>query len=434
MNYAIEIDNVWKKYRLYQDRSTTFKERVLFRNRGKYQEHTVLKGINLKIEKGKSLGLIGENGSGKSTLLKLMSRIIYPDQGNITMIGKVSSLLELGAGFHQDFTGLENIYMNAAIFGLQKKEIDKKLNNIIEFSELGKFIDSPVRTYSSGMYMRLAFSIAINVEPEILLIDEILAVGDDSFQRKCFSKMQEFSGSGCTLVIVSHSLNDIKKVCNEVVWLNKGKLELIGEPDYVIDQYKQESIIKDVEKGKSESLEISKADNNKIIDSSPERDKLNDMRKTDSGGVSGVGTTPDRWGSQEAVIDDVKILNIRGEETILFPYSEDITILIKYKVNSIIRNVVFGLGIFLRDGTRCYGTNTDLAGIKIEQLEPGQEGYVRLNINRVCLVDGEYLINLAIHNKEGFTYDYHHRLYDFRIFSGSKDIGIMRPQVNWQIY
>lgn len=191
----------------------------------------------MDIRKGESVCLIGTNGSGKSTLLKLMTKIIYPNEGTIETNGKLTSLLELGAGFHPDFTGRENIYFNAAVFGLTRKEIEKRVDDIIEFSELGDFIDNPIRTYSSGMYMRLAFSIAINVDAEILLIDEILAVGDQHFQDKCFDKLRELRDSEKTIVIVSHSLDTVKDLCNRAVWIYKGEFRLDGDPVYVIDEY-----------------------------------------------------------------------------------------------------------------------------------------------------------------------------------------------------
>ncbi|UUZ83048.1 ABC transporter ATP-binding protein [Paenibacillus sp. P26] len=181
---AIKIENVWKKYKIYQDKPITLKEKFLYRSKGVFQEKWVLQDVSITIPKGKMVGLIGRNGSGKSTLLKILTKILMPDKGYVEINGRVSSLLELGAGFHMDFTGRENIYMNASIFGLSRKEIDKKLEEIIEFSELSNYIDNPVRTYSSGMYMRLAFSIAIHVDPDVLLIDEILAVGDSAFQKK----------------------------------------------------------------------------------------------------------------------------------------------------------------------------------------------------------------------------------------------------------
>ncbi|MFQ7171898.1 MAG: ABC transporter ATP-binding protein [Thomasclavelia ramosa] len=222
---AIEIRDMSKDFKLIYDKPTTLKERLVFWNRSKPEWHHVLKNINLDIKKGDTVALVGTNGSGKSTLLKLMTKIIYPNEGTIETNGKLTSLLELGAGFHPDFTGRENIYFNAAVFGLTRKEIEKRVDDIIEFSELGDFIDNPIRTYSSGMYMRLAFSIAINVDAEILLIDEILAVGDQHFQDKCFDKLRELRDSEKTIVIVSHSLDTVKDLCNRAVWISEVKAD-----------------------------------------------------------------------------------------------------------------------------------------------------------------------------------------------------------------
>ena len=234
---AIDVNHVTKTFKLYSDKPQTLKERLVRGWKNKIEERVVLKDINLEIKKGETVALIGVNGSGKSTLLKLMTKIIYPNKGTLKTYGKLTSLLELGAGFHPDFTGRENIYFNAAIFGLTKKEIDDRLQSIIEFSELGDFIDSPVRTYSSGMYMRLAFSVAINVDAEILLIDEILAVGDQHFQDKCFAKLEELTKSKMTIVIVSHSLDSIKKLCNRAIWINEGVVARDGNCSDVIDEY-----------------------------------------------------------------------------------------------------------------------------------------------------------------------------------------------------
>ena len=237
---AIEIKHVTKSFKIYYDKASTLKEHLLFWKRNESELYTALKDINLDIKKGETVGLIGVNGSGKSTLLKLMTKIIYPTKGEIITHGKLTSLLELGAGFHQDFTGRENIYFNAAIFGLTRQEIDKRLDEIIGFSELGEFIDNPVRTYSSGMYMRLAFSIAINVDAEILLIDEILAVGDQHFQEKCFNKLQELKESDKTIVIVSHSLDQIENLCTRAIWINNGLVEMDDTPSKVIPEYLKE--------------------------------------------------------------------------------------------------------------------------------------------------------------------------------------------------
>ena len=234
---AIGVKNLYKSFTIYYDKANTLKERILRFGKGKKEKREILKGINLEIKKGEVVGLIGVNGSGKSTLLKLMTKIIYPTKGAVETQGKLTSLLELGAGFHPDFSGRENIYFNASIFGLTKKEIDKRLEKIIEFSELQAFIDNPVRTYSSGMYMRLAFSVAINVDADILLIDEILSVGDQHFQEKCFQKIEELKAEGKTIVFVTHGMGAVKRFCTRAVWLHQGEIKMDGDTDKVIDEY-----------------------------------------------------------------------------------------------------------------------------------------------------------------------------------------------------
>lgn len=236
----IIVENVYKTFNIYMDKANSLKEKLLFWNRNKREKREVLKNINLTINDGEAVALIGVNGSGKSTLLKLMTKIIYPNKGKITTNGKLTSLLELGAGFHPDFTGRENIYFNASIFGLTRSEINARLDKIIEFSELGSYIDNPVRTYSSGMYMRLAFAIAINVDADILLVDEVLAVGDQHFQDKCIAKMKELKEEGKTMVFVTHSLGTVKEFCNRAVWLKDGEIKIDGNPEEVIEKYLEE--------------------------------------------------------------------------------------------------------------------------------------------------------------------------------------------------
>ena len=237
---AIEVNDVDKSFKVYYDKANTLKERILFWNRNRHEVREVLSDITLTIRKGETVALVGINGSGKSTLLKLMTQIIYPNKGTIKTYGKLVSLLELGAGFHPDFSGRENIYFNASIFGLSKKEIDARLDDIISFSELGEYIDNPVRTYSSGMYMRLAFSIAINVDAEILLIDEILAVGDKHFQERCYEKMMELKKEGKTMVFVTHSMSAVKTFCDRAVWLSNGRIRMDGNTEDVVNEYLKE--------------------------------------------------------------------------------------------------------------------------------------------------------------------------------------------------
>ncbi len=235
--YAIEVKDMTKNFKIYSDKPSTLKERLVFWNKNNKEIRSVLKNINLNINKGETVALIGTNGSGKSTLLKLMTKIIYPTKGSIKTNGKLTSLLELGAGFHPDFTGRENIYFNASIFGLTKDEIESRMDDIISFSELEEFIDNPIRTYSSGQYMRLAFSIAINVDADILLIDEILAVGDQHFQDKCFAKLKELKESNKTIIIVTHNLYQVKELCTRAVWIYNGEIRMDGNPEKIVDEY-----------------------------------------------------------------------------------------------------------------------------------------------------------------------------------------------------
>ena len=237
----IVVEHVYKTFNIYMDKANSLKEKMLFWKRNRKEKREVLKDINLTIKNGEAVGLIGVNGSGKSTLLKLMTKIIYPNQGKIETYGKLTSLLELGAGFHPDFSGRDNIYFNASIFGLTRKQIDERLDDIIEFSELGAYIDNPVRTYSSGMYMRLAFAVAINVDADILLVDEVLAVGDQHFQEKCIAKMKQLKEQGKTMVFVTHSLGTVKDFCNRAIWLNQGIIKMDGDPNEVIEEYLKET-------------------------------------------------------------------------------------------------------------------------------------------------------------------------------------------------
>lgn len=239
---AIEVSHVSKDFKLFYDKANTLKEKMIFWNRNKNDVLHILQDINLNIHKGETVALIGVNGSGKSTLLKLMTKIIYPNKGYLKTYGKLTSLLELGAGFHPDFSGRENIYFNASIFGLTKKEIDQRLDKIIAFSELEEFIDNPVRTYSSGMYLRLAFSVAINVDADILLIDEILAVGDQHFQEKCYKRLEELKQEGKTIVIVTHALNVVKDFCDRAIWIKDGKIKEDGDPKVIVEQYLKECV------------------------------------------------------------------------------------------------------------------------------------------------------------------------------------------------
>ncbi|MVX62877.1 ATP-binding cassette domain-containing protein [Clostridium chromiireducens] len=411
---VIKIDNVYKSFKVYYDKGSTFKERILFKNRNRHELHKVLKGINLNINKGEVVGLIGENGSGKSTLLKLMTKIIYPDKGKITIYGKISSLLELGAGFHPDMTGRENIYTNASIFGLTKKEIDSRLNKIIEFSELGDFIDNPVRTYSSGMYMRLAFSVAINVDAEILLVDEILAVGDASFQAKCFKKMQEIKNQGTTIVIVSHDLMSIEKLCDKAVWIDEGYKKTESKPHDAIAQYLDKIMNKEDVKYE-----------NKVEESREDEE--------DNKNIKLQNKDENRTGNKKLEITSVKMIDLEtNSEKYNFKTENGVKIIIDYIRNDReVVDTVVGIGIFRNDGINCYGTNTYIDNK--EKLKVKDNGVIEVTIDKIQLIEGEYTLDIALHEEYGTPYDYIRRIRTFNIYSTVKDTGVFRIEHKFSI-
>ena len=413
-NIVINVKNVEKSFKIYSDKGYTLKEKLLFfKQRNSYTRHEVLKGVTLEIEKGEVVGLVGHNGCGKSTLLKLMTKIIYPDKGKIEINGKISSLLELGAGFHPDMTGRENIYTNASIFGLTKKEIDARLDDIIEFSELEEFIDSPVRTYSSGMYMRLAFSVAINVDADILLIDEILAVGDARFQAKCFNKMLELKKSGITIVIVSHDLGSIERLCNRAIWIENGKIKDEGIPHDIVAEYLDDIMSKD--------------ENKKIKVQSNENNQKNSKEKTEERIIEKKENKKDknRTGNKDVEIIGIKLLNEKDEISDTYNSEDKLKIQVKYKRNNDeLKDSVFGFGIFRNDGLNCYGTNTfidNFGKIKIQD-----EGIVEVIIDQIQLLEGKYYLDIAFHDEYGKPYDYIRKIKKFSIYSILKDAGIFR--------
>ena len=370
---AIEVRNVTKSFKVYLDKGAQLKERLLFRKRSRYEERKVLRGISFDVKKGEAIGLIGHNGCGKSTTLKLLTRIMYPDEGTIKLKGRVSSLIELGAGFHPDMSGRENIYTNAAIFGLTKKEIDARIKDIVDFSELAEFIDNPVRTYSSGMYMRLAFSVAINVDADVLLIDEILAVGDANFQTKCFNKLKEIKAQGTTIVIVSHALGQIEQICDRAIWIHEGLIKAEGPPKEIDLEYLDYMSRKMQEKNKSESdtEEVSEEETGK------------------------------RWGSGEVRIKKVRSFAADGSEQKTFRTGEDIRLSIDYTVKKPVKDAVFGFGVFDMNGIQCYGTNTRID--KQPDITISENGTAEILMKNVELLAGEYNIDIAIEQGEGIA-------------------------------
>lgn len=416
---AIEVKNITKKFKVYMDKGRTIKERILFKNRRSYEERMVLKGISFEVKKGEAIGLIGHNGCGKSTTLKLLTKIMYPDTGSIEMRGRVSSLIELGAGFHPDMSGRQNIYTNASIFGLTRKEIDARLDDIIAFSELEEFIDNPVRTYSSGMYMRLAFSVAINVDADILLIDEILAVGDVNFQAKCFNKLREIKAQGTTIVIVSHSLSQIEQICERSIWIQDGIIKAEGKPRNIHPEYMDYM-------GQKRQHEIQKQDNSKELG--------NDRTEKNTENVDLVLnklSENKRWGNGDARIVSVISYNQKDEEQTVFATGEDIKVLIKYTVKHKIIDAVFGIGIFRSDGLQCYGVNTKID--QFDEFEIKDDGTVEILLKRVNLLAGEYLLDIAIECDNGIPVDYYKEALKIQMYSSINDVGTVRIEHVWNL-
>lgn len=422
---VIEVNNIKKKFKVYFDKGRSLKEKVLFQNRNRYETRWVLNGISFNVEKGEAIGLIGHNGCGKSTTLKLLTKIMYPDEGTINIKGRISSLIELGAGFHPDMSGRENIYTNASIFGLTKKEIDKRMNDIIEFSELQDFLDNPVRTYSSGMYMRLAFSVAINVDADVLLIDEILAVGDVNFQTKCFEKLKEIKAKGTTIVIVSHSLSQIEQICDRTLWIEEGQIKDEGIPKYVHEHY-----LASMEHKRIEKIEKDYEENNDLK-SENKKDKSDDTIKNNKEEVAlpkFCGPKSIRMGNKYVEFVDVQLLDENDKPQIVFSTGDTMIVKMLYKSQQYNLQGNFGIGIFRDDGVHCYGTNVLIENDMLVDIE--ESGEVKIMVKNM-LLQGKYLLDVAIHSKDGVLYDDIRNIMEFHITSSVKDIGVCRLPNKW---
>lgn len=409
---VIDVRDVKKKFRIYYDRGNTFKDRILFSNRRRHEDRWVLNGISFQVRKGEAVGLIGENGCGKSTTLKMLTKILYPDAGSIEMKGRVSSLIELGAGFHPDLSGRENIYTNASIFGLSRKEIDERIDGIIAFSELEEFIDNPVRTYSSGMFMRLAFAVAINVDADILLIDEILAVGDAAFQAKCFTKMQEIKAKGTTIVIVSHALSQIEQICERTVWIDEGVIRMEGAPRNVHPYYMRYMAGKNVENDAEEEKE-------------PEEKTEETVEETDEEG------NLKRWGSGEARMQKVTVLGEDGKEHRHFSPESPLTIHVDYTAKRELKDAVIGLAIYRSDGTYIYGTNTLIDTSQAVMLR--EQGTIDLQVRSLPVANGTYSIDLALHRPDGFNYDFWRDICRIHIADKAQTPGVIYLPHEWDV-
>ncbi len=410
---VIEVKDVYKGFKVYYDRGRTLKERFVLHN-NKYSYREVLKGISFSVKKGEAVALIGRNGCGKSTTLKLLTRIIYPNSGSVEMKGRVVSLIELGAGFHPDMSGRENIYINASIFGLSRKEIDNRLDDIISFSELEEFIDNPVRTYSSGMYMRLAFAVAINVDADILLIDEILAVGDAAFQAKCFNRMREIKGSGATIVLVSHSMGQVEQLCDRSIWIEDGKIKAEGIPQEVDPMYLDFMAQKTIDQSaaalaEKEEKEVEKEEED---DSAPYKD------------------TDKRYGRKDVVMTKMRILDDTGKETTTLRTDKGFSVEVEYKVYKPIQDAVIGIGIFRNDGLPCYGANTQIE--RFDRFGIDKDGKFKITFPRTMLLQGGYWLDFAIEIQGGIPIDYYKEALRFNVVSKITDAYVARIPHKWE--
>jgi len=423
---AIEVNNITKHFKVYPDKGAQLKERLLFRKRSRFEIRDVLRGISFDVKKGEAVGLIGHNGCGKSTTLKLLTRIMYPDSGTITMNGRVSSLIELGAGFHPDMSGRENIYTNAAIFGLTKKEIDARLKDIVEFSELEEFIDNPVRTYSSGMYMRLAFSVAINVDADILLIDEILAVGDTNFQTKCFNRLRELKAAGITIIIVTHDLSTIEKFCDRAIWLNEGVIVKEGRSPEVVDAYFNFMNQKRIEAEKQDEEPEEAAPE---TESEPEKAEEEEPAAEENSG--GIDYSANRFGLKYIEITKARMIGESGKDGRIFSTGDKITIEMDYKVNKPLDEYIFGFGFYTLEGQCLYGNNTQLDRMTVKTDK--MSGTVAVDVTGLPLLAGKYVLNVAVVDNNGTPMDFYRNYCDFEVVSEDRSTGYFSVPHNWRI-
>jgi len=412
---AVEIENVSKLYkrsahkRQFQTLKSAMLGGNLFETITPKEAYAALKNVSCTVPKGSMLGIIGSNGSGKSTLLKLIAGISKPTYGKIITQGKISALIELGAGFHPEISGGENIFINGIMLGLSRKSIAQKFNDIVKFAELEDFIDQPVKTYSSGMFMRLGFAVAVNVDPDILLIDEVLAVGDEAFAHKCLDKILDFKKRKKTMILVTHAMSMVETLCDSAVWLKKGQVMKIGDPRMVCGSY-----LMDVEGKEEKDLQEQHQHLTEALAANPPES----------------GVRQSRWGGGEIQISKVQLLDIQDQEKYIYTTGEPMQIKLFLSVKKPVNDFVFGIGIYNTEGICCYGTNT-----YIEEFEPVEckgAGEVTFQVDQLNLIEGTYYLDVAAHRRDEYPYDYHRHLYTFKVRSRTRDVGIFRPIHHWQ--
>ncbi len=434
---AIEVARASKIYRRFSQRKqfATLKSALLSGNLISSlrpdETFVALNDVSVTVPKGRTLGVIGRNGSGKSTLLKLVAGITKPTTGTIHVAGRISALIELGAGFHPEISGRENVFINGIMLGLTKREVARRFDDIVDFAEMGEFIDAPVKTYSSGMYMRLGFAVAIHVDPEVLLVDEVLAVGDEGFTHKCLDKFADFKRRGKTILLVTHSLGLVERFCDEALWLDAGRIKGSGDPKRIVDAY-----LTDIEQREEQELA---AGNTRARESAtaaivspdePASAVLPDNPvEAATAPADMFRATEGRWGSREVEIVEVSLVGGDGQAALVFQSGERLEIHIRLRAPLPIDDFVIGVGLFNAEGVCCYGTNTGIEELAGERLNGDAEAIFA--IAALDLVEGTYKLDVGVHKEDGYPYDYHRLLYTFRVKSRSKEVGIYRPQHAW---
>ena len=451
---AIELHHVSKVYRRHGHRRqfATLKSALLtgslVRHLQPDESFSALSDVSVTVPKGACYGVIGRNGSGKSTLLKIVAGITKPTSGSVRVGGRVSALIELGAGFHPEISGRENVFINGVMLGLSRREISDRFDEIVEFAELEDFIEAPVKTYSSGMYMRLGFAVATHVDPDVLLVDEVLAVGDEGFSLKCLDTFAEFKRRGKTILLVTHGLAMVERFCDEAVWLEAGQNRTTGDPTRVVQMY-----LADVEQAEDQHLaaEDAKAQQTLVTQAPPEtvsepvaesaapaRPEVAEVAEVVEAAEAAEDDAPPpdmftaksgRWGSGAVQIEKVTLEGDRGSAHV-FHTGDPMTIRMRIRAARPVDDFAFGVSIFSTDGVCCYGTNTYIEEMESESLEG--EAEVVFAIERLDLVEGTYKLDVAVHKRDGFSYDYHRLLYTFRVKSRTKDAGIYRPRHVWR--
>jgi ABC-type polysaccharide/polyol phosphate transport system ATPase subunit len=436
MRPAIELTDVSKVYRRYGGRQfATLKSallnRSIIRDLNPQASFSAVKHLSFSVPKGSTFGVMGRNGSGKSTALKLVAGITKPTTGTVSVQGRISALIELGAGFHPEISGRENVFINGIMLGFTKREIAKRFDEIVEFAEMQDFIDAPVKTYSSGMYMRLGFAVAIHVDPDVLLVDEVLAVGDEGFTHKCLDKFAEFKRRGRTILLVTHSLDLIEKFCDEAIWIDAGEKKAEGDPLRVVGTY-----LASVEKAEEAHLAAADAKALKAVSAEPgpqladvPAQKAAEVEAATDGIRDMFQENEGRWGSREVEITNVELCGPDGKPAHVFQSGESMSINLRVAAKDPVEDYVFGIGLFNVEGVLCYGTNTGLEDYESSRFFG--EGEVRFIIAGLDLVPGTYKLDVAAHKKDGYQYDYHRLLYTFRVKSRLHDAGIYRPRHAW---